>query len=103
MEFYDVERLLIAGNFGRHLDIERAIKIGLLPDIERGKIAFIGNSSIDGATKALLSIEDMENIRQIAGSVTTFELTMEPSYYDIYTSALFLPHTDMRLFPSAQF
>jgi uncharacterized 2Fe-2S/4Fe-4S cluster protein (DUF4445 family) len=102
MEFSNVEKLLIAGNFGRHLDVEKAISIGLLPDIERSKIEFIGNSSIDGATRALLSIEDLEKVRQIAGSITTFELTREPSYYDIYTSALFLPHTDMSLFPSVK-
>ncbi|MCJ7646567.1 ASKHA domain-containing protein [bacterium] len=102
MEFSNVEKLLIAGNFGRHLDVEKAISIGLLPDIERSKIEFIGNSSIDGATKALLSIEDLEKAQQIATSITTFELTREPSYYDIYTSALFLPHTDMSLFPSVK-
>ncbi|NVM31924.1 MAG: DUF4445 domain-containing protein [Candidatus Helarchaeota archaeon] len=102
MEFSNVEKLLIAGNFGRHLDVEKAISIGLLPDIERNRIEFIGNSSIDGATKALLSIEDLEKAQQIADSITTFELTREPSYYDIYTSALFLPHTDMSLFPSVK-
>ncbi|MGQ9632336.1 MAG: ASKHA domain-containing protein [bacterium] len=102
MGFPDVERLLIAGNFGRHLDVERAISIGLLPDMERDKIEFIGNSSIDGATKALLSAENLEKAQRIAGSVTTFELTAEPSYYEVYTSALFLPHTDMSLFPSVK-
>lgn len=100
MEFSNVDKLLIAGNFGRHLDIEKAISIGLLPDIERSKIKFIGNSSIDGVTRALLSIEDLEKTQQIAESVTTFELTREPSYYELYTSALFLPHTDMSLFPT---
>lgn len=102
MEFSDVGKLLIAGNFGRHLDVEKAISIGLLPDIERSKIEFIGNSSLDGATKALLSIENLKKAQQIADSITTFELTREPSYYDIYISALFLPHTDMSLFPSVK-
>ena len=102
MEFSNVDKLLIAGNFGRHLDIEKAISIGLLPDIERSKIEFIGNSSIDGAMKALLSVEDLEKTQQIAESVTTFELTREPSYYELYTSALFLPHTDMSLFPTVK-
>jgi uncharacterized 2Fe-2S/4Fe-4S cluster protein (DUF4445 family) len=103
MGFSNVEKVLIAGNFGKHLDVEKAISIGLLPDIERKSIEFIGNSSLDGATRALLSIEDLEKAQQIASAVTTFELTRELSYYDIYTSALFLPHTDMSLFPSVKF
>jgi uncharacterized 2Fe-2S/4Fe-4S cluster protein (DUF4445 family) len=103
MRFSDVKNLLIAGNFGKHLAVEKAISIGLLPDIERNSIEFIGNSSLDGATRALLSVEDLERAQQIAGAITTFELTREPTYYDIYTSALFLPHTDMSLFPSVKF
>ncbi len=40
--------------------------------------------------------------RRIAGSITTLELTREAGYYEAYTSALFLPHTDLMLFPSVQ-
>ena len=44
LSFDDVERVLTAGNFGRSLDIEQAVRIGLLPDISRERIRFIGNS-----------------------------------------------------------
>ena len=44
LSFADVARVLIAGNFGRSLDIEQAVRIGLLPDISRERIRFIGNS-----------------------------------------------------------
>ncbi|SPP99663.1 hypothetical protein NBG4_1050004 [Candidatus Sulfobium mesophilum] len=80
----------------------------LLREIEKAlgykgvKVEFIGNGSIDGAMKALLSVENLEKTQQIAESVTTFELTREPSYYGLYTSALFLPHTDMSLFPTVK-
>ncbi len=100
MSFDDVERVLIAGNFGRSLDIERAVDIGLLPDIPRERIHFIGNSSLAGARLALLSGQARRRALEIAGSVTTLELTVEPGYFDEYTAALFLPHTDLSLFPS---
>jgi uncharacterized 2Fe-2S/4Fe-4S cluster protein (DUF4445 family) len=98
----DVAQVLIAGNFGRHLDLENAIAIGLLPDIEREKIRFVGNTALAGAVKVLLSRRALVEARRIAGSITTLELTREPGYYEAYTSALFLPHTDLTLFPSVQ-
>ena len=32
--------------------------------------------------------------------MTYIELSTDPSYMDQYTAALFLPHTDLTLFPS---
>jgi uncharacterized 2Fe-2S/4Fe-4S cluster protein (DUF4445 family) len=102
LSFDDVEQVLIAGNFGHSLDVEQAVRIGLLPDIPRDRIRFIGNSSLTGALQALLSRQTRQRGREVARSVTALELTAEPAYFDEYTAALFLPHTDMTLFPSAR-
>lgn len=102
LSFADVERVLIAGNFGHSLDVEQAVRIGLLPDIPRERIRFIGNSSLAGARLALLSGQARRRALEVAASVTTLELTVEPRYFEEYTAALFLPHTDLSLFPSAQ-
>ena len=101
LSFDEVERVLIAGNFGRSLDIEQAVHIGLLPDIPREKIQFIGNSSLAGARLALLSGTARRRALEVASGVTTLELTVEPCYFEEYTAALFLPHTDLSLFPTA--
>ena len=100
LAFADVERVFIAGNFGQSLEIEQAVRIGLLPDIPRERIQFIGNSSLAGAHAALLSRTAWRRAREIASSITCLELTVEPRYFDEYTAALFLPHTDRTLFPS---
>jgi len=100
MTFDDVERIYIAGNFGQSLEIEQAVRIGLLPDIPRERIKFIGNSSLAGARTALLSRDAWRRAQEIASSITCLELTIEPRYFDEYTAALFLPHTDLSLFPS---
>ncbi|MCP4719778.1 MAG: DUF4445 domain-containing protein, partial [Desulfobacteraceae bacterium] len=55
MDFSMVDQMIITGGFGQYLDIEKAITIGLLPDIEREKFKYMGNSSIAGAYMALLS------------------------------------------------
>ncbi len=100
LTFDDVEQVLIAGNFGHSLEVEQAVRIGLLPDIARNRIRFIGNSSLAGARQALLSGQVRRRAIEVARSVTALELTVEPAYFDEYTAALFLPHTDLTLFPS---
>lgn len=100
LAFEDVMRIFIAGNFGQSLEIEQAVRIGLLPDIPRERIQFIGNSALAGARAALLSRLAWQKAREIASSITCLELTTEPRYFDEYTAALFLPHTDLTLFPS---
>lgn len=99
--FDDVARIFIAGNFGQSLEIEQAVRIGLLPDISRERIRFIGNSSLAGARDALLSRQVWQRAQEIASSITCLELTAEPRYFEEYTAALFLPHTDLAQFPSA--
>jgi uncharacterized 2Fe-2S/4Fe-4S cluster protein (DUF4445 family) len=55
MDFSMVDRMIITGGFGQYLNIEKAVTIGLLPDIDRTKFTYMGNSSIAGAYMALLS------------------------------------------------
>lgn len=98
----EVKKIFIAGGFGTYLDIDNAIKIGLLPDLERSKILFIGNSSLAGARQMLLSYEAMKLADEIARKITYFELSVDPGYMDEYMAALFFPHTDLSKFPSVK-
>jgi len=100
LDFVDIERFYIAGGFGTYLDIDKAITIGLLPDLEREKFSFIGNSSLVGSREILLSYEAKVEAAQIARKMTYFELSVEPTYMDEYVSALFFPHTDLNRFPT---
>ena len=85
---------------GRDIALRQAVRIGLLPDIPRERIRFIGNSSLAGARATLLSRQAWQRAQEIASSITCLELTAEPRYFEEYTAALFLPHTDLSLFPS---
>ena len=98
--FADVAKIYIAGGFGTYLDMEKAITIGLLPDLERSKFEFIGNSSLVGSRQILLSYEAMRKAEEIARKMTYIELSVETSYMDEYVSSLFFPHTDLARFPS---
>jgi uncharacterized 2Fe-2S/4Fe-4S cluster protein (DUF4445 family) len=96
----NIDRVYIAGGFGRFIDIEKAVKIGLLPDIERDKFTYLGNSSLTGAALALLSKQRRDQLAALARRMTYIDLSSDHRYMDAYVAALFLPHTDMTRFPS---
>jgi len=102
LTFDKIDAFYIAGGFGQHLNIENSIRIGLLPDLERNKFHYIGNSSLLGAYLILLSDKNREMVNEISRKMTYIELNTEPSYMNEYTGALFLPHTEMELFPSVK-
>ena len=103
LEFSSVAKIFIAGGFGTYLDIDKAIKIGLLPDLDRSKFVFIGNSALAGARQILLSNEAMSMADKLASKITYFELSVDPDYMDEYSQALFFPHTDLKKFPTVRF
>jgi uncharacterized 2Fe-2S/4Fe-4S cluster protein (DUF4445 family) len=100
LEFSDVKRLYIAGAFGNRLDISSCIAIGLLPDLPLERVQFIGNSSVAGAKLAMLDRRLFEEVRHIRDRITYRELMVDPAYMERFTSACFLPHTDLSRFPS---
>jgi uncharacterized 2Fe-2S/4Fe-4S cluster protein (DUF4445 family) len=96
----ELDRVLVAGAFGNYLDAENAVSIGLLPDLPLERIRFVGNSSVVGARKALLSRVAREKAVQIASRMTNLELSVEHEFTEAYVAGLFLPHTEASLFPS---
>lgn len=97
-----VEQVIIAGAFGQYVNIEKAIQIGLLPDMPWGEFNFIGNASVRGAYLALISTAARRQIHEVAHKLTYLELSADNSFYNRFMSALFLPHTDITLFPSVR-
>jgi uncharacterized 2Fe-2S/4Fe-4S cluster protein (DUF4445 family) len=102
LDFGEVERIYIAGGFGNYLDREKALAIGLIPDLPLEKIRFAGNTSILGADLGLLSESTWQELHAIAESVTYYDLINYPSYYDEFLAARFIPHTDLSRFKSVR-
>ncbi len=98
LRWEDIDRVWIAGGFGNYLDPDKAVLLGLLPDIPREKIRFAGNTAILGAKLALLSRAAFEETQAIARKATYFDLITEPRYYEEFMAAKFIPHTDLREF-----
>ncbi len=100
MGFADLDRVYVAGGFGNYIDVDNAITIGLLPDMPKEKFSFIGNASLGGARLALMSQKKRDEALDVHRSMTYLELTTNASFFDRFTSASFLPHTDLSQFPS---
>ncbi len=95
-----VEKVLIGGSFGRYINVEKAVQIGLLPDLPWENFDFLGNTSVKGAYLGLIDHRLRQQVSEIAAKMTYIELSADNKFYDAFMSALFLPHTDMTLFPS---
>ena len=58
VDLADVEQVLIGGSFGQYINVEKAVQIGLLPDLPDAspwdRFHFLGNTSVRGAYLALL-------------------------------------------------
>lgn len=102
LDFTDLDRVLLAGGFGNYLEREKAVALGLIPDLPLEKIRFVGNTSIIGAKLALLSQEALAQSYEIAKSVTYYDLISFTNYYEEFLAAKFLPHTELERFPSVQ-
>jgi uncharacterized 2Fe-2S/4Fe-4S cluster protein (DUF4445 family) len=96
----DIEQVIIAGAFGSHINIERAITIGLLPDLPLDRFVFIGNGSLMGARLTSFSTDLLDDARRVAKTMTNFELSENATFMNHYVAALFLPHTNAEEFPS---
>ena len=99
LKIADLDRIVLAGGFGSHIDIEMAMTIGLLPEIDPDKITYIGNGSLLGARMCAMTNRIRKDVVNVMRKMTNFELSETPSYMAHYIAALFLPHTDLDLFP----
>jgi uncharacterized 2Fe-2S/4Fe-4S cluster protein (DUF4445 family) len=100
IELGDVQHVLIGGAFGQYINVEKAIQIGLLPDLPWDRFRFLGNTAVQGSYAALLSRPARDQVAAIANAMTYVELSADNTFYDAFTAALFLPHTEIRRFPS---
>ena len=101
MDVSVLEHVYVAGGIGSGINMENAVRIGMLPDIDRSLFEYVGNSSLAGAYAMTLSDAADEKIHELAQGMTYLELSTHPGYMDEFVAACFLPHTDAGLFPSS--
>jgi uncharacterized 2Fe-2S/4Fe-4S cluster protein (DUF4445 family) len=78
----DLERFYLAGGFARHIDVDAARRIGLIPDLPDDKIVKVGNAAIEGATIALLSRSRRAELEELVTRIGHVELETDPDFFD---------------------
>lgn len=98
----DIDKVYIAGGLGKNINVQSAIIIGMLPDINIKKYYFLGNTSVTGAYLCLLSEHKYKLAEEIANNITYIELSVNMKFMDRYVAGLFLPYTDLLDFPNVE-
>lgn len=100
LEFSDLARIAVAGAFGKHIDPQQAITLGMLPDLPLTTFEPVGNSSLRGAEMILLDHTAFARSLEIARKITYIELNVNQEFMIRFSGSRFIPHTDPELFPS---
>ena len=97
-----LETVYVAGGIGSSINLDNAVRLGMLPDLPREAFKYIGNSALTGAYAMAISDEAAEKIDSLSREMTYMELSSHPGYMDSFVAACFLPHTDAGRFGGAR-
>ncbi|RBP61388.1 uncharacterized 2Fe-2S/4Fe-4S cluster protein (DUF4445 family) [Alkalibaculum bacchi] len=97
-----VQRVYMAGAFGKYMNLESAITIGLYPDLPRDRFVRIGNGSLQGAYALLMNRELIEKVEEIYASMNYLQLEEAADFLTKMYAAKFLPHTNLNLYPTVK-
>ena len=80
--YNDIGKVYLAGGFGNHINVDSAVRIGLLPQELKIHIFLAGNSSLGGAVDSLLNPDREEKVMEILKKVHYIELSSNRDFND---------------------
>lgn len=98
----DLEHCYLSGAFSANSDLESAITIGIFPDLERNRYSVIKNSSLEGAKTLLLDYTKLAEAKKLAANIYCVQFASIPDFLIKMQAAKFIPHTDLRRYPSIE-
>ena len=84
LAFDEIDVFYLAGGFGRHINVDAARRIGLIPSLRDEKIVKVGNAAIAGACIALLSNAKRQELEQLVKRVEHCRLETHPHFFDFF-------------------
>ena len=92
MDLKRVDRVVLAGAFGTHIDPKYAMVLGMIPDCEQENVRAGGNSAGTGARMALLNKGARREIEAVVRDIEKIETAVEASFQDQFVKAMAIPH-----------
>lgn len=80
--------LMLAGGFGNYLNIQSAIRIGLIPRLAAERVSYVGNAAGLGAQMALVSETERRRADDLARQVRHVSLATHPEFQDVFLEAV---------------
>ena len=80
----NVEKLYLAGGFANYVNVDNAIRIGFIANINQNRVVKVGNSSLEGATLMLLSKRMRDVAETIVNKIEHVELETTPDFFELF-------------------
>jgi uncharacterized 2Fe-2S/4Fe-4S cluster protein (DUF4445 family) len=87
-----VQRIRLAGAFGSHIDVKRAMVLGLIPDCALEQVSSAGNAAGTGARIALLNAQSRTLIESLVRDIEKIETATEPGFQEYFVNAMAFPN-----------
>jgi uncharacterized 2Fe-2S/4Fe-4S cluster protein (DUF4445 family) len=87
-----VDRILLTGAFGSHIDTKYAMVLGMIPDCNLENVHGVGNAAGVGARIALLNKNSRDEIEEVVKTVEKIETAVEPQFQEYFVDAMAIPH-----------
>ena len=89
LEYADLEKVYLAGGIGQAMKVDDAVTIGLLPEALKEKVIAVGNASLGGAARLLLSPDSADNdIKVLLSNHSEINLAGHPLFNDLFMEYL---------------
>lgn len=88
----ELDRVILAGAFGSHIDREASMTLGMFPDCAIDKVYAVGNAAGDGARMALLNRGKRKEASERARWVEFIEIATDPAFEKEFMQAMHIPH-----------
>ena len=87
-----VDKIILAGAFGSHIDTKYALILGMIPDCDPKNVTSAGNAAGTGARIALLNQSARDDIERVVRTIEKVETAIEPRFQEHFVDAMAIPH-----------
>jgi uncharacterized 2Fe-2S/4Fe-4S cluster protein (DUF4445 family) len=87
-----IPELILTGGFARHVNLDNAMTLGLIPRIPVERVTVFGNGALAGAYLSLVDHTALATMQALHRMPEVIELNLIPEFEGNFIDGLFLPH-----------
>lgn len=88
ISFEQIENVYLAGGFGSYINVDNALKLGMIPGQLKGKVKSVGNAAGQGAIEGLVSTDSLATANEISKGIKYIELSASKDFNDFYIDCM---------------